>query len=99
MTYDELLHYIQSEMSMQHIYQPVVIEALLDANGSATLRQLALALLAADEGALATAEARLRKMPLEVLVDGHVIPQGWRHAMPHGVRVQRLLRGGLLGLV
>ncbi len=32
-------------------------------------------------------------------VDGHVIPQGWRHAMPHGVRVQKLLRGGLLGLV
>jgi hypothetical protein len=31
-------------------------------------------------------------------VDGHVIPQGWRHAMPHGVRVQKLLRGGLLGL-
>ncbi len=38
-TYDELLQYIQHEMSMQHIYQPVVIEALLDANGTATLRQ------------------------------------------------------------
>ncbi len=32
-------------------------------------------------------------------VDGHVIPQGWRHAMPHGVRVWKLLRGGLLGVV
>lgn len=67
MTFEELLHYIQNEMAMQHIYQPVVIEALLDANGSATLRQLAHALLVADEGALATAEARLRKMPIEVL--------------------------------
>ncbi len=35
---------------------------------------------------------------LRAHVDGHVIPQGWCHAMPHGVRVQKLLRGGLLGL-
>ena len=36
---------------------------------------------------------------VEAFVDGHVIPQGWRQAMPNGVRVQKLLRGGLLGLV
>jgi len=66
-TYKELLEYIRDEMSMQHVYQPVVIEALLDSDGTATLRQLALALLAADESAVSTAGARLRKMPLEVL--------------------------------
>ncbi len=50
-----------------------MIEALLDANGTATLRRLALALVAADEAAMSTAEAKLRKMPLEVLRKRQVV--------------------------
>jgi integrase len=42
---------------------------------------------------------RVQQAAERLTVDGHVIPQGWRHAMPHGVRVLKLLRGGLLGLV
>jgi hypothetical protein len=33
-----------------------------------------------------------------VRVNGHVIPQGWRHAIPHGVRCCRLVSGDLLGI-
>ena len=34
---------------MSHVYQPLVIRALVEADGTATLRQLALALVAQDE--------------------------------------------------
>src|SRR3954466_6064777 len=73
MTYDDMLIFLTEKMSMMHVYQPVVVEALLEANGPATIRQLALALLAADESAMASAEARLRRMPLKVLKKNGVI--------------------------
>lgn len=93
MTYEELLDFIDNRMSMMHIYQPVVIEALLEANGPVTIRQLALALLAADESAMASAEARLKRMPLRVLRKNGVIqtPTPGMHALttPRLNHVQR----------
>ena len=77
-----MLHFIEVEMEMQHIYQPVVIAALLDADGPATLRQLAKDLLVADERAVATAASRLQRMPLLVLRNRGVVesiaPGVWR---------------------
>lgn len=35
---------------------------------------------------------------LDLLVERHGIPQGWRHAIPHGVRCCRLVRLDLLGV-
>jgi 5-methylcytosine-specific restriction endonuclease McrA len=66
-TPEELLDFIETTMKTQEIYQPVLIAALLDAGGQATIRQLAVSLLAADEAAIDAAAARLNRMPLPVL--------------------------------
>lgn len=67
MTFDELLEFIERRMSMSHIYQPLLIRSLLDADGSATLRQLALALLTASEPSIREAEDTIRGIPVRVL--------------------------------
>lgn len=64
---DDLLDFIQRKMQMSHVYQPLIIRTLLDSGDVATVRQLALALLAADEGQTRFYENRVRKMPLPVL--------------------------------
>ena len=48
MTYTQLLTFVQEYMPkrMQHIYLPLLIGELVDADGSATLRQLAMSVLA-----------------------------------------------------
>ena len=43
MTFKELETFLQKQMRMSHIYQPLLIRSLLDAGGSATVRQLATA--------------------------------------------------------
>jgi hypothetical protein len=54
-------------MQMQHVYQPLLIRALIDSGGIATMRQLALELLASDESQILYYEDRVRKMPIPVL--------------------------------
>ena len=49
MTFDELLEFVEHRMTMSHVYQPLLIRTLVDADGSATLRQLALAVLGESE--------------------------------------------------
>jgi hypothetical protein len=72
-TFDELIDFVQNRMSMSHVYQPLVIRALADADGAATLRQLAVALVTQDEAVLAEAEVTLKQMPLRVLDKHHVV--------------------------
>jgi len=69
MTFDELLDFISSSdrMKMSAVYQPAVIRALISAGGSATVRQLAHALLGEDESQLLYYESILKKMPIPVL--------------------------------
>jgi ATP adenylyltransferase len=64
---EELLDFIESKMSMAHVYQPVLIRALVDAGDTATIRQLAQAFLLQDEAELQAYERTIRKMPLPVL--------------------------------
>jgi len=52
---------------MSHIYQPLLIRALVDAGGIATIQQLARAFLVQDEGELLLYEQRIKTMPLPVL--------------------------------
>ena len=73
MTFDELIDFVQNRMSMSHVYQPLVIRALADADGAATLRQLAVALASQDEAVLHEAEETLNKMPLRILSKHQVI--------------------------
>lgn len=66
-TFEELLEFIQEQMRMSHIYQPVLIRSLVDSGGIATVRQLALDMLSSDEAEVLRYEDRIKKMPLPVL--------------------------------
>jgi len=70
MTHSELLSFIKSKMSMQHVYQPLLIKTLVECGGSATVRQLAQAVLGLDEPQIRYYEDRIKKMPVPVL-KGH----------------------------
>lgn len=62
-----MANFIDTEMKMSHIYQPLLIRALVEAGGTATLRQLALAFVGRDESQILYYENRIRQMPLRVL--------------------------------
>lgn len=67
MTYEQLVDFISSKMKMSHIYQPLLIRSLVDAGGSATLRQLAQFFLSQDESQLLYYEKRIKEMSLKML--------------------------------
>ncbi len=54
-------------MHLSHVYQPLLIEALLDAGGIATLRQLASVFALFDESQIIYYEKKLKTMPIPVL--------------------------------
>jgi hypothetical protein len=41
MTFDQLIDFIKNQRRMPHIYQPLMLRSLVEAGGSATVRQLA----------------------------------------------------------
>ena len=67
MSFKALIDFILKKMSMSHVYQPIVIKALVQSGGKATIRQLAQTLLLEDESQLLFYEKRLKEMPLKVL--------------------------------
>jgi 5-methylcytosine-specific restriction endonuclease McrA len=71
-TAEEIIDFVRERMRMSHVYQPLLIRALVRAGGSATLRQLTTTLLTEDESQLLYYEDRIKKMPLPVL-RGHDI--------------------------
>jgi hypothetical protein len=80
MSFKALIDFILKKMSMSHVYQPILIKALVQAGGKATIRQLAQTLLLEDESQLIFYEKRLKEMPLKVLkkhgvltVDGDLV--------------------------
>ncbi len=75
MTYDQLLEFVQDYMPkrMQHIYLPLLVGELVDSDGSATVRQLAEAVLSKDESQVMYYEKRLKEMPLRVLSKHDII--------------------------
>jgi len=72
-TFDEFVKFLGTEMRMSHVYQPILIRALVDAGGSATIRHLAQTLLLQDESQIQFYEDRIRKMPLPVLMKRKVV--------------------------
>jgi hypothetical protein len=64
-TADQIIDFIEHQMRMSHVYQPLLIRALVRTGGSATVRQLAAALLMEDESQLRYYEDRIRKMPCQ----------------------------------
>ncbi len=59
----ELLNFLEHKMSMTHIYQPLIIRSLLDAGGSATVRQLAVELAKSNEMDLRYYEKIVKRWP------------------------------------
>ena len=53
MTFDELLNFVESELRMSHVYQPLLISFLVESGGAAKVRETAVSILARlDEGVL-----------------------------------------------
>lgn len=73
MTYEELREFLTSRMRMSHIYQPLLIRSLLEAGGTATVRQMAVSFLAQDESQIQYYEKRIKEMPVKVLSKHGVI--------------------------
>ncbi len=67
MNYEQLVEFLETKMSMSHVYQPLLVRALVDAGGVATVRQLAAAFLSQDESQILYYEKRVKEMPLTVL--------------------------------
>ncbi len=67
MTYAQLVEFLENKMTMSHVYQPLLIRALVDSGGAATIRQLAQLFLSRDESQLLYYEKRITKMTLRVL--------------------------------
>ena len=73
MNFETLKEFLLSKMKLSHIYQPLVIKTLVDAGGSATIRQLAITFLSHDESQILYYEKRLKEMPIRVLKNHGVI--------------------------
>ncbi|GGC31389.1 hypothetical protein GCM10011504_07020 [Siccirubricoccus deserti] len=62
-----LRDFILNRMRMGHVYQPVMLKALLQGNGRVSLRDIAAAFLALDEAQLEYYEEITKRMPGPVL--------------------------------
>ena len=73
MTFDQLVDFLENKMRLSHIFQPLLIKSLVEAGGSATLRQLAFAFVSQDESQLLYYEKKIKEMPLKVLLNHEVL--------------------------
>ncbi len=71
-TLDKFLEFIEREMRMSHIYQPLLIRMLVESGGESTLRDLALRFVAFNEAELRAMESTIKNMPVKVLSN-----RGW----------------------
>ena len=65
MTFVELKSFLEARMRQSHVYQPVLIRALVDSGGSATVRQLASIFVQQDESQLLYYEKTIKSMPVK----------------------------------
>lgn len=70
---NELKSFLEERMRMSHIYQPLLIKALIDSGGQATIRQLAQTFLNYDESQIKYYEDIIRSMPVKVLKSHGII--------------------------
>jgi diadenosine tetraphosphate (Ap4A) HIT family hydrolase len=73
MKFEDLKDFLENRMRMSHIYQPLFIKSLIEAGGSATIRQLAHKFLSQDESQILYYEKRIKEMPLKVLRNHGVV--------------------------
>jgi diadenosine tetraphosphate (Ap4A) HIT family hydrolase len=73
MTFTELCDFVANRMRMSHIYQPLLIRCLVNAGGSATIRQLAQEFAINDESEIQQYEKTIRAKPLRILTKHRVV--------------------------
>ena len=66
-TVAELVDFIENKMRMSHIYQPLLIQSLVESGGQATLRELAVKFLTEEEAEIREMMKTIKKMPVHVL--------------------------------
>lgn len=64
---ERLKHFLETEMAMSHVYQPIMIRTMLEGGGAATRRQIAAAFLGADLSQLEYYENVVTRYPGPVL--------------------------------
>ena len=67
LTVAELVDFIEKKMRMSHIYQPLLIQSLVESGGQATLRELAVKFLSEEEAEIQEMMKTIKKMPVHVL--------------------------------
>ena len=67
LTVDELIEFIDTKMRMSHIYQPLLIQSLVESGGQATLRELAVKFLSEEEAEIQEMMKTIKTMPVHVL--------------------------------
>ena len=67
LTVAELVDFIENKMRMSHIYQPLLIQSLVESGGQATLRELAVKFLTEEEAEIREMMKTIKKMPVHVL--------------------------------
>src|SRR5688572_18228814 len=65
--YSRLRDFLDHKMRMSHVYQPVMLETLLMNGGTATVRDIAAAILAHDESQIDYYTEIVKRMPGKVL--------------------------------
>lgn len=76
---DRLKNFIQKQMRMSDIYQPVMLKTLLGKAGRATIREVASAFLACDEGQIEYYEHITEQMPGEDLKNHGILERRGRY--------------------
>ena len=65
LTVAELVDFIEKKMRMSHIYQPLLIQSLVESGGQATLRELAVKFLTEEEAEIQEMMKTIKKMQSE----------------------------------
>ena len=73
MTFEELVRFIERDMRMSHVYQPVMLRALLENGGQAERASIARSLLDEDRSQLEYYSEITRDMVGRVLTDRRVV--------------------------
>ena len=76
---ERLKNFIQRQLRMSHIYQPVMIKTLLGNAGRATIREVASAFLAHDESQIEYYEHITKQMPGKELKNHRILERQGQH--------------------
>lgn len=79
LAFDKLKTYLQEQMRLQHIYQPVFIKTLLENSGSASAVSIAKSILEYDASQIDYYEHIVKTMPSKVLLKHDIIEKDGSH--------------------